>query len=90
MPDKSNPYMQSSPIEFQAFICNNGLVQDSCMLVLVCVIGTLREFQACFKGRIKLPLPDESNLYLQIEFQAFSSNNGLVQDSCMLLLWYVS
>ena len=34
-------------------------------------------------------MPDESNPYLQrslIEFQAFCSNNGLVQDACLLVL----
>ena len=55
------------------------------MLVLVCVIGILREFQAFFSNNgLK---HDTCMLVLAyvmgtlMEFQAFSNNNGLVQNS---------
>ena len=47
----SDIFIPGKNVVFSAHFSNNGLVQDSCMLVLVCVIGTLREFQAClFQG----------------------------------------
>ena len=60
------------------------------MLVLVCAIGTLREFQA-FSSNNGL-VQDSCMLVLVciigtlIEFQAFSNNNGLVQNLWILVL----
>ena len=66
---------------------NNGLVQDSCMLVLVYVIDTLGELQAFSKVSSSYgPLAYLSDIFIpskNVVFSAHFSNNGLVQDSVL-------